>query len=474
MPVKDFDLIKVYPVHKRVQQVVYLEGHVKYPREYELKPGMKLRDLIRSHDDLLPEPYLPQAEIIRLMPPDKHPEIVQFGLGGLLAGEERQNLSLQDMDRVIVYDKWAKDDLPAVTISGAVRNPGTYRLYDGMRIKDLVFKAGNLREVAHQEVATLTRVEVAGERTDTRRLDFSLRGAMVGNSEDNLLLRKNDTIHVREIPKYTRILEQKVNMQGEFLFPGEYTFQEGERLVSIIQRAGGLTREAYAFGAVFQRDSVKILQEEQMKGYLTKLEEDVLTMTAQGASTAVDEKEVAVFMQTLAAKKQLIDKLRAAKPSGRMVIDLPKALENPSSEYNIKVRPGDRLIIAQRSDMVNVIGEVYNSTALAFEEGKTVDYYLNMVGGPSESAEEGQIYVVKANGAVISKAQSSFFGSVNWDSDAKRWTMGRSFGSVALDPGDTVIVPKKIEEYPWLRITKDITQIAYQIAVAAGVILVAF
>jgi protein involved in polysaccharide export with SLBB domain len=472
--VKDFDLIKVYPVHKRVHQVVYLEGHVKYPREYELKPGMKLRDLIQSDDDLLPEPYLPQAEIIRLMPPDKHPEIVQFGLGGLLAGDERQNLNLQDMDRVIVYDKWTKDDYPAVTVNGAVRSPGTYRLYDGMRVKDLIFQAGNLKDIAYQEAATLTRVVIAEKGTDSRSFDFSLRRAMADSPVDNLLLQKNDTIHVREIPRYAQVLERKVVLEGEFIFPGEYSFQEGERLVSVIQSAGGLTREAYAFGAVFQRESVRVLQEEQMKNYLSKLEEDVLTMTAQGATTATDPSEAAIFLQTLTAKRQLIDKLKAAKPTGRMVIDLPRALENPSSEFNLRLRPGDRLIIAQRSDMVNVLGEVYNPTALAFEEGKTVDFYLNMVGGPTESAEDGQIYVVKANGSVFSKAQSSFFGSVSWDSDSKRWTAGRSFGSAALDPGDTVIVPKKIEEYPWLRIVKDITQIAYQIAVAAGVILVAF
>ena len=103
IPLKDGDLIKIYPVHEKIRQVVYLEGHVKYPREYELKPGMMLRDIITSYDDLLPEPYLPRAEIIRLMPPDLHPEVIQFNLKKLLAGDKSQNLKLQDFDRVIIY-----------------------------------------------------------------------------------------------------------------------------------------------------------------------------------------------------------------------------------------------------------------------------------------------------------------------------------------------------------------------------------
>ena len=90
-----------------------------------------------------------------------------------------------------------------------------------------------------------------------------------------------------------------------------------------------------------------------------------------------------------------------------------------------------------------------------------------------DNADKKQIYLVKANGSVISKSQEGFFGMASWDSDNYRWAWG-GFESIKLDPGDTIIVPKKIEKYPWLRVTKDITQILYQIAVAAGVIIVAY
>ena len=156
-PLKDGDVIKIYPVHKKVRQVVYLEGHVKYPREYELKPGMRLRDIISSYDDLLAEVYLPRAEIIRLIPPDLHPEIVEFNLGALLAGDEEQNLLLQDLDRVQIYEMWEKEQIPKVSISGAVRFPATYRLFKGMKISDLIFQAGNLTSNAYLDKATMSR-----------------------------------------------------------------------------------------------------------------------------------------------------------------------------------------------------------------------------------------------------------------------------------------------------------------------------
>ncbi|MEW6668927.1 MAG: SLBB domain-containing protein [Thermodesulfobacteriota bacterium] len=473
MALQDGDVVKVYPVHQRIRQVVYLEGHVKYPREYELKPGMALRDLIPSYEELLPEPYLSQAEIVRLVPPDLHPEIVEFDLAALLRGDPGQNLSLQDMDRVIVYDTWEKREKPVVTIKGAVRKPGTFTLYRDMTVKDLIFMAGNLTDRAYPAEATLTRIAAGEKGTDSVRISFSPGNVMTGAKQENIRLQKDDVVYIREIPNYTQTLERKAVLEGEFVFPGEYTFKEGERLDSLIERAGGLTPDAYPFGAIFQRESVKKVQDEQLRGYIDKLEEDVLTLSAQSADTALDKEQAAVLKESLISKKQLIEKLKASRSTGRMVINLEEVLVLASSEYNFEMRPGDRLIVNKKPDSVNVLGEVFNPTALVYQKGKTVGYYLDMVGGPTDNAETGQIYVVKANGSVFSKAQGKFFGMASWDVKQHRWTMA-GFDSTELDPGDTVIVPKKVEKYGWLKIVKDVTQIMYQIAVAAGVIIVAF
>ena len=471
-PLKDGDVIKIYPVHEKVRQVVYLEGHVKYPREYELKPGMRLRDIISSYDDLLAEAYLPRAEIIRLIPPDLHPEIVEFNLGALLAGDEEQNLLLQDLDRVQIYEMWEKEQIPKVSISGAVRFPATYRLFKGMKISDLIFQAGNLTSNAYLDKATMSRVVAVSEGTDILKIDFSIRKAMAGSVEDNIPLKPDDIVYIREIPQYSKALEQRVYLEGEFIFPGEYTFSEGERLSSVIERAGGVTEAGYPFGAVFLRESVKKVQKERLKDYISRLEDDILTISAQAMETALGQEEAAIYRETLNAKKQLLEKLRTAQPTGRMVIELEEVLIIPSSYYNFELRPGDHLIVKSKPDHVNVLGEVYNPTALFAEKDKTIGHYLNLVGGATDGADKGQIYLVKANGSVLSKSQEGFLGMASWDSEKHRWSSG-GFYSIKVDPGDTIIVPKKVVKYPWLRVVKDITQIMFQIAVVAGVIIAA-
>ena len=465
----DGDVVKVYPVHEKVRQVVYLEGHVKYPREYELKPGMKLRDIISSYEELLPEPYLHQADIVRLVPPDLHPKIIKFDLEAMLKGEESQNLPLQEMDRVIVYNAWEKKEMPEVTIKGAVRVPGKYRLYSGMTVKDLIFKAGNFTGKAYMDAASLTRISPGERETDTVTIPFSPARAVAGAKTDDLVLQKDDLIDIREIPQYAKALERRVLLEGEFVFPGEYSFKEGERLSSVVQRAGGLTQEAYAFGAVFTRESVRLVQDEQLQQYVSRLEESILALSHESVETSLDKDRADVIAETLAAQKQLVEKLKASRSTGRMVINLEEALVLASSQYNLELKPGDHLIVKKRPDSVNVLGEVYNPTSLVFSKEQTVNRYLDVVGGPTDNAEKGQIYVVRANGAVVSKAQEKFFGMATWDSKGSRWTMG-GFGSTELDPGDTIIVPKKLVRYPWLKVVKDITETIFHIAVSAGVI----
>ncbi len=469
---KDGDVIKIYPVHEKVRQVVYLEGHVKYPREYELKPGMRLRDIISSYDDLLAEAYLPRAEIIRLIPPDLHPEIVEFNLGVLLAGDEEQNLPLQDLDRVQIYEIWEKEQIPKVSISGAVRFPATYRLFKGMKVSDLIFQAGNLARNAYLDKGNLSRVVAGAQGTDVYKIDFSIRKAMAGSPEDNIPLKPDDIVYIREIPQYSKALDRKVYLEGEVFFPGEYTFYEGERLSSVIERAGGVTKAAYPFGAVFLRESVKQVQKERLTDYVNRLEDDILTISAQATETALSQEEAVIYRETLNAKKQLLQKLRTAQPTGRMVIELEEVLIIPSSNYNFELRPGDHLIVKSKPDHVNVLGEVFNPTALFAEKNKTISHYLNLVGGATDDADKNQIYLVKANGSVLSKSQEGFLGMASWDSEKQRWSSG-GFYSIKVDPGDTIIVPKKVLKYPWLRVVKDVTQIMFQIAVVAGVLIAA-
>lgn len=121
---------------------------------------------------------------------------------------------------------------------------------------------------------------------------------------------------------------------------------------------------------------------------------------------------------------------------------------------------------------VNVLGSVYNPTSIVYTKGKTVNYYLNKVGGPTPDAEEGEIYVVKADGSVISKTQKGKFG-ISWDPEENRWISG-GFLSARVEPGDSILVPSKVTRIVWKRELMDWTTILYQIAVTTGVVIAAF
>ncbi len=467
---KDRDLVKISPILPDIQKVVYLNGHVKRPGGYELKDGMKLLDLIPSFYQLLPEPYLDYADIIRLIPPDFHPETVSFNLGSLLRGDPSQNIELWEHDRVTVYSRESLQEIPRVTISGAVQNPGKYRLLDNMRVKDLIYNAGNLKRSAYLPEAEITRLLKTEEGVTSRIIEINVGEALKENSAHNILLTVDDYLFIREIPEW--YTDKVVTVRGEVKFPGIYSFSKGERLSSVLERAGGFTEHAYLKGAFFTRESARRIQEERIRRFIDQLEEDILETQARSAEAALSEKDVKALEQALVVRKEMLRKLRAAKVTGRVVIALGTLDTFKGSKYDLELENGDALTIPQKPGIVNVLGSVYNPTSIIYAKGKTVDFYLNTVGGPTPDAKEDEIYIIKANGTVISKTQKGSSG-LAWDSETSRW-VSSSFMSSKISPGDTILVPTKITRFVWKKELMDWTTILFQIAVAAGVVIAAF
>jgi protein involved in polysaccharide export with SLBB domain len=171
----------------------------------------------------------------------------------------------------------------------------------------------------------------------------------------------------------------------------------------------------------------------------------------------------------LQAQKELLSKLRAAKVDGRVVVKLSPIEQFRSSGYDLELEKGDTLFVPETPGIVNVVGEVFNPTSLLYEKDRTVAYYLQRVGGPTGEADQKQIGVIKADGSVVSISQDNP-DSVYWDSEAHQWNFG-GFMNIRLNPGDTIMVPRKMDKFRWLQTTKDITQILFQAALATGVVL---
>jgi len=203
---------------------------------------------------------------------------------------------------------------------------------------------------------------------------------------------------------------------------------------------------------------------------ISQIEESTLSSSQQSISGALDAETAQAQQASLATKKELLTKLRAAQITGRVVVHMTALEVFKRSKYDIELEDGDKLVVPQTPGVVYVVGEVFNPTSLLYERGETVNYYLGRVGGMTRDADKKQVSVIMADGAVISMAQGNRGRQVYWDKEYNQWSLG-GFMSNRLGPGDTIVVPRKIDKTQWLRNTKDITQILFQIAVAAGVVL---
>jgi protein involved in polysaccharide export with SLBB domain len=464
---RDGDFVKIFPIYDQAENIVFLDGHVKRPGSFELKPGMKLSDLIPSYDALLSEPYLEHAEIQRLIPPDRRPETVSFNLGKMLQGDRQHNPILQNQDRVIIFAKANFRETPQVSISGEVLSPGKYRLVEKMRVRDLIFQAGNIKRSAYLQEAEITRLIKTGSEVYPRILKINIQETLRENPDHNLALEEDDHLFVRQIPKW--YIDKRVTITGEVKFSGAYTFHKGERLSSVLERAGGYMPEAYLPAALFTRESVRQVQEKRLREFIEEQERDMIREGGRLTEGALSKEEADQRQRVLAQKRELISRLKSTTVTGRIIIKLTSLEKLKGSEYDIELEDNDSLHIPLVPSSVMVMGRVYNSNAILYSNDKPLNYYLTRAGGPAENADTGRIYLVRADGSAISRTQEGLFG-FRWDPDANRWASS-GFMETPMGPGDTILVPEKYERIYWARELKDWTQILFQIALAAGVIV---
>jgi protein involved in polysaccharide export with SLBB domain len=466
--IQDRDMVKVFPVHEAVRDVVVLKGNVVRPGEYQFKKGMRVKDVIDSFNDVLPESYLESVEVTRLAKPDYHKEILTFNLRKVFGGSNEDNIELREQDTIHVFSRWEMQEKPSVIINGYVTNPGPYDFYPGMTIRDLIAASGSAKRNAILDFAELTRVTIEGDKAKSTRLSIDLSKAINNDPQNNIPLQADDVLIVRGISEWTEATDKFVTIKGEVKFPGIYSVTRGEKISSVVERAGGYTSKAYLRGARFTRRSVRKVQQKQMDETIARSEQEIMQKQFSLASIATSKEELESTKAALDSLQKNLERLKTLKAEGRIVIRLAKLDELAKSSFDLEMEGGDFLEIPSRTNVVNVMGKVFNPTAFVYQpEAASVESYLFKAGGPTRDAEESDMYIVKVDGSVYSRQQSSF--GIKWSDESRKWNLG-GFMASALEPGDTLVVPQKLEQTAWLREIKDITTIVSQIALSAGTI----
>ncbi|MBI3610052.1 MAG: SLBB domain-containing protein [Nitrospirae bacterium] len=436
--------------------LVGIAGNIKNPAIYELKGEARLLDLIDMAGGLTASAFKGRVQVHRI---EEHQFRAIFE-GDLIDVEKdsKKSFVLKDGDFVKVFS--VVETKNTVIIAGAVADPGEYGIApETTKVADVILRAGGLVYYA-SNLAELTRIKVTQTGPETERFVIDLSKAMMGDPAHNIPLEINDYLLVKTIPEWE--LYRTVSIKGEVKFPGIYTTKKGETLSSLIERAGGLTDKAYLKGVIFTRESVKELQQRQLDEAIDRLEQQILSQSAGKIEAALSSEDVVLQKAAIEQRRALITKMRAAKAKGRISIrlDVPEKLR--SSPSDLVLEEGDALVIPEKPQQVQVLGSVYNQTAFIFDRKATVSGYLKKAGGATRDADEAQLYVLKIDGTAVSEREDSGF---------------LGFGGVRssyLDPGDTIVVPEKIERVAWLKDIKDITQILFQIAATAAIVIKVF
>ena len=412
----DGDVVTVDSILNRFNNRLEVKGAVYHPGVFELSGSLNtVRQLVEKADGLLGDAFTGRAVLYRERE-NLTKEVLPVDIEGILKGTS-PDIALQKNDILYIPSIHDLQDMGKVTISGEVNKPGRYTYADHMSLEDLVITAGGLKESA-----SLVRVDVSRRIRDPKgttepdmigqNFSFGLKDGFVVDGEAGFELHPYDQVFVRRSPSYNE--QVSVTVDGEVLYRGEYTLStKSERLSSLIQRAGGVSRYAYVRGAKLRR----VANEEELRRM-----EDVVKMV---------RREIG---ETLATSLGL--KVDSTFTVG---IDLEAALANPGSDADLVLREGDVLTVPEYNNTVKVNGAVMMPNTVSYAKGKSVKYYLNQAGGYSANAKKSQKFIIYMNGQVAEVKGS---------------------GKKQIEPGCEIVVPNKTKKLNFATVVSNATSFA--------------
>lgn len=461
---------------------VAVTGGVTRPAIYELVKGVSLNEALSMASG-----FSNDADTRRLTL-----DRTQLNLGRTaqeVSPQELAGFMAQDGDilqvplRALRYDQ-------SVSLRGHVSQGRKLAWRDGMKVSDLIDSPELLRTAAFwqrlsgqnqagEDKVSLDPLANSRQRDDinwdyatierldpktlgTELVSFNLRRAVVDKLDsDDKLLQAGDVVTLYSandiaIPKGKRA--RYVRITGEIAEPGVYKVAINETLADLVARVGGLTPNAYLYGMQFSREEVRERQSKALLAFVERQEKMIEQAAALQTSTALDKEETARIAMQVESQKTALQKLKDQKPDGRVVLGLSTRARDLDDLPDLLLDDGDSINIPALPSTVAVLGEVF-SPGDYLVQARSLGSYLSKAGGETDGGDLREAFVLRADGSVVARKQDAYLlGLIN------------TFGLNKAMPGDTLVVPPKLERVPFLRNLRDISQVFSQFGLGAAAI----
>lgn len=398
------DVFNVSKILNRFENRIVIKGAVFRPNTYSFYEGMRISQLIAQADGLKEDAYTNRATIVRLKA-NLTTEVVNVNLAKALAGDSEADVLLNKEDVVTVYSILDFREEFKITIDGEIKKPGEYPFYENLSLNDLLVQAGGLSGSASKRVE-IARMIVSDEIDDANPNKAELFDIEISSANNeqlkNFMLQPFDVVNIRKMAVYEK--PEMVSISGAIPYGGKYVLaSKKEKVYDVIQRAGGLTSIANIDGVKIKRP----IEAEQIEN----IENIDLNL---GKNDTI--------------QKKLENKLKVALKFSTIPIDWRAVVKDPQSSTNVRLFPGDSIIVATYNEGVQVMGNVLLTSEIPYQKGRGFKYYLDAVGGVDAKGWTKKAYVIYPNGSAA--VASSFF-------------FIRSYPKVT--PGSQIVVPEKPE-----------------------------
>lgn len=431
---QDGDLVTVLALSPRFENAVTLRGNVAEPMRYPFREGMRVKDLIPEKEALMKRDYWLQKNLVGQV---SKPWWKSNGSGAkAMPGKDA------DAAELMGADDRAKP-----------RVEGKKQLASQEEIRNDVKRDTTEVNWDYAVVERLNKKDLT-----TSLVPFNLGKAILENDpSNNILLQPGDVITIfskADIRVPVAKQAKYVRLEGELQNAGVYSVEPGETLRQLVARVGGITPNAYLYGAEFARESTRLSQQKKMDEALDRMERDLERSASLRAQSLLSPEDAVGLKADVESRRAVLKKVREIKATGRIVLELSPEAAQVKELPDLVLEDGDRFMVPAAPSTVSIIGAVYNENAFIHKPGKRVSDYLGQAGGITKDADADSLYVVRADGAVTSKRQSG-------------WLIGSLEGE-KLMPGDTIVVPELTQKVSWMKEIKDWTQILYQFGLGAA------